>query len=253
MKNSILLMLLCLITMSFQFDDKQTFSEKYSVMAVSGLKMRATPNGKQLLTIPYNGKVEKIEAKGYGDLNVEELKDFFIKGEWVKIKYNGKEGFVFSGYLTSFPIPEMVGEDIDYTEYDSEFMHYLQKKFEALGEKYDYLYEDNSDYKDPNSDPYKCGYSQVYSNNILYKKDGCEKGGKEYLKIKGITMIEAYFILRALDVNHTVEYPNNKNGLTRTYNKVENIIYIEAAEAGCYPTIKQLPDNTIEIDMWCGC
>jgi hypothetical protein len=71
MKNIILLIAILVISTAFQTVSTTSDSSTYHVMATSGLKMRVTPNGKKLLTIPYNGEVEKInDGKSYGDLTV---------------------------------------------------------------------------------------------------------------------------------------------------------------------------------------
>ncbi|MCB1189712.1 MAG: SH3 domain-containing protein [Leptospiraceae bacterium] len=65
------------------------------VNAKSGLVMRERPgqNYKKIAIIPYDSKVMILDHTGPND----EFEG--IKGSWVKVDYNGKQGWVFSGFL----------------------------------------------------------------------------------------------------------------------------------------------------------
>ena len=231
-------------------------------MAPSGLKMRVTPNGKKLLTIPYNAKVERLDKESYGTLTVEEIKGFNISGDWVKVKYDGQIGYVFDGYLTQFLLPEkgINSKGFDVKKYHfSAYNYYLKNTFEKKSKKYDLVKPDNEeDCMFSQFENCVCGYTQDFSSNITYRYWSCgeAKGLEENLKIEGITLAKAYFVAKVIDSNSATEsYYNGKRQTiieTITYDTSKKIIEIEPPGAGCYTTIKQT-DTGVEISMFCGC
>lgn len=68
------------------------------VNAVGGLRMRiaADPSAKIMMTIPDGEKVSVLESKGqYPEIVAGR------EGNWTKVSYQSKEGWVFSGFLSS--------------------------------------------------------------------------------------------------------------------------------------------------------
>ena len=250
---------------SFQFKSNQSQldNEFLFVIAPNGLNLRATPNGKKLLTIPYNVKVERLDKESYGTLIVEEIKGFNISGDWVKVKYDGQIGCVFDGYLTQFLLPE---KGIESTNFDvkkyhfSEYNYYLKNNFEDTSKKYDLVKPDNEyDCMFSQFENCVCGYTQDFSWNITYRYWSCgeAKGLEENLKIEGITLAEAYFIVKVIDSNSSGAYYTSSDEEyiwkeTITYDKSNKIIEIKPPGAGCYTTIKQT-DTGVEISIFCGC
>jgi hypothetical protein len=217
---------------AFQTATTTSDSSTYHVMATSGLKMRATPNGKKLLTIPYNGEVEKInDGKSYGDLIVTELKDFKIKGEWVKVRYDGQEGFVFSGFLTQFPIPN--GND------------YLKDVLKVSKEKYDVKNYNNCDPK--TSKECECGWSKsYYDNQVHHTYSYCsEEMVEDYITFENINFAEVYFIYKAMGDISDLKYDKASKTI-----KGEK----EGEEAGFYTvTIKAIGENKYQIYTTSSC
>lgn len=84
---------------------KANYSEKdtLNVLAINGLNIR----------LANSGESEKIGFIKFGEsVIVENTFKFQYKetidnrvGNWIKINYKGKTGFVFDGYLSSFPVP----------------------------------------------------------------------------------------------------------------------------------------------------
>lgn len=66
------------------------------VFALAGLRLREQPNlySKNQVTIPYGSELE-ILNKIDGKIKI----DYFTSGEWVEVKWQGKKGYVFDGYL----------------------------------------------------------------------------------------------------------------------------------------------------------
>jgi hypothetical protein len=245
-KNIILILLIITTSTAFQTASTTSDSSTYHVMATSGLKMRATPSGKKLLTIPYNGEVEKInDGKSYGDLTVTELKDFKIKGEWVKVRYDGQEGFVFSGFLTQFPMPDL-DMKIDWEKYRSDFDAYFSQFFTQKGEKFNKRYY-TLDSKQ------ECGYSLEYEEGHFYKYESCNEISSQYdIEIVGVTLVEAYFIIKALDLND-IKNSKDKPIELYKYDALTKTIIEDPDGAGCWLSLKQRKRNSVIIDMGCGC
>jgi uncharacterized protein YgiM (DUF1202 family) len=63
-----------------------------------GLNMREEPSisGKKMLTIPKGAQVQKLEEKP------ESFKIDNIDGKWTKISWQGKTGWVFGGFLSTW-------------------------------------------------------------------------------------------------------------------------------------------------------
>jgi hypothetical protein len=244
------------IVYEFEVEKEQfELNEDFHVMATSGLRMRATPElkGKTILTIPYDGLVERVDNNDYGTLEIEEIKDFKINGNWIKVRYDGKEGYVFDGFLTKFPLPKIVTYmDYDNRKYDSPFSYYLRTKVGGVSEKYDTEKYQGCESK-LESDCI-CAYSQDFGP-ISYIVEYCsEKGGGYELKTEGLSLAEVYFIIKALDLNNLqLSNEHFEDSESITYDKTAKEIYFEADGAGCYTTIKKGSDNTISLDIYCGC
>jgi hypothetical protein len=68
--------------------------------AFSGLRIRKSPSekGEVLATIPYGSKVKVISSEG------EETILLGLKGRWSKVEWNKKNGYVFNGLLSRYPL-----------------------------------------------------------------------------------------------------------------------------------------------------
>lgn len=253
MKNIILICICAILTTSSRTIEKIPTSngDFYNVMAISGLKMRTEPNGKKLLTIPYNSQVEKInDGKDYGDLTVTELKDFEIKGKWIKVKYDGKEGFVFDGYLTKLPLPD---KNVTYekTESYSGYMeYYIKRKFESSSISY---WTEKFGDCEPKEKNCICATKQNYFNNkIIYRNTWCQElGVQEEFDFKDISLAEIYSISKVIYKNKSDDMGESNY----TYNKKKNSFYFETkgdGAGGCWMKIIK-KENTYTVDSYCGC
>ncbi|MFK7948522.1 MAG: SH3 domain-containing protein [Saprospiraceae bacterium] len=224
-------------------------SENFYVMATSGLKLREKPNGEKIMTIPYRAEVERLGTKTFGALEVNELKGFKIKGEWVKVHYKGKDGYVFNGFLTKYKMPKQI-EDYDYEKYSSKFDYYLTTSYDKDGDKYDV--EKRDDCEDDN--PMYCynSYTQDYQNgDIKYKNGSMESGSQEHLTFRNMTLAEAYFVIKAMDLNGA-RNPKYDVKESINYNKTKNTISFEIYDVGCSTDIKENGKDAI-ITVSCGC
>lgn len=74
----------------------------YYVYAPSGLNFRKGPtvNAERITNIPYGAKVDIVTPSNSFDIKVDQL-----SGGMSKILYKGQEGYIFDGYLCSYPAP----------------------------------------------------------------------------------------------------------------------------------------------------
>ncbi len=81
------------------------------VHAPSGLNMRESSNtsSKKLATIPLGTKVEFLSDDSFNYITVDNL-----SGKMIKVKANGKTGYMFSGYLLPYPVPNTDGKVEEY-------------------------------------------------------------------------------------------------------------------------------------------
>jgi len=85
-------------------EENQSNDKKYRyVAALSGMNMRSSPDlkGEIIQLVKYNDKLEFQEKTGI-KLEVEG-----IEGEWVKVKNQMQEGYVFGGFLLDFELPTL--------------------------------------------------------------------------------------------------------------------------------------------------
>lgn len=82
----------------------QENTETYYVLAEAGLRMRADAslNGAEVETIKYGEKVQVNTADASDEIAVGG-----IKGKMVKSYHNDNEGYMFTGYLSSIPVPKI--------------------------------------------------------------------------------------------------------------------------------------------------
>jgi len=92
------------------------------VLAISGLNLRekADINGKLAVKVPYGSELTVLK-----DTAKPVVFSFDnIDGHWVYADYKGKKGYIFDGYLSTLPAPEL-SEDSQYPLLD--YMHNLSE------------------------------------------------------------------------------------------------------------------------------
>lgn len=72
-----------------------------NVMAVNGLNMRSQPDGhsRVVTKVPFGKQVEILERTDV------ELQLGWITENWYKVRFRGREGFIFGGYLSGLVAP----------------------------------------------------------------------------------------------------------------------------------------------------
>ena len=72
-----------------------------NVLAVNGLNMRSQPDSKaRVVTKVLYGKRIEVMQKTKVELQLG-----WIKDNWYQVKYRGREGYIFGGYLNELPAP----------------------------------------------------------------------------------------------------------------------------------------------------
>ncbi len=96
MKDNVMkkLTMILLLVLLFSCGKKQNSSEQY-VIAVKGLLLRSEPSqkSKSIALIPFKSKITVYET------SMTPIEIEGITGFWSKIKWNEKEGWVFSGFI----------------------------------------------------------------------------------------------------------------------------------------------------------
>lgn len=97
--KTLLITLLLAISLGGMAQDNQNF---LNVMAENGLNMRSKPypNSRVITKVFYGKTVEVLEK------TTEELQLGWVNGNWCKVRYRGREGYVFDGYLSSLVPPQ---------------------------------------------------------------------------------------------------------------------------------------------------
>lgn len=87
----------------FANTDKPTEGSTLQVIAPSGLNLRTQPSmtASAILTMPHGAEVTLIEFEA----NTELTRVEWIDGKWMKVEYNGIEGWAFDGFLTILNVP----------------------------------------------------------------------------------------------------------------------------------------------------
>lgn len=80
----------------------QNDAEYLNVLAVNGLNMRSRPDADARIVtrVAFGKRVEVAERTKV------ELQLGWIRDNWFRVRYRGREGFIFGGYLSGLPAPE---------------------------------------------------------------------------------------------------------------------------------------------------
>nr|WP_294795144.1 SH3 domain-containing protein [uncultured Mucilaginibacter sp.] len=104
----ILISLITLIQVTFSKAQPIKAGEQLNVWAIKGLALKQQPafSAKTLLTIAYGKPVKVIGDKSFGAATMPVKNSALLKslkGNWIKVSYQGKQGYVFDAYLLKMP------------------------------------------------------------------------------------------------------------------------------------------------------
>ncbi|MBK7790790.1 MAG: SH3 domain-containing protein [Saprospiraceae bacterium] len=189
-------------------------AETFYCWSLSGLNMReqATVNGKIIDKIPYGQKVEipsmDQDFNSYHEdsflpgINEDGSSDVKITGYWFKVDYNGKSGYVFSGYLSRFPAFIMQKTTDNGLCESSE--EYLNRNFKVL----------NVIAKAEDSTSYGIHYkTKMYEPGIMIIDNSEEKGIAMTFVFANMTMNEALLFVKFNFQLFEVKNPDDRSKL----------------------------------------
>lgn len=250
-KTLLIFIFLCqighLMAQNSRFKDGETLY----IWAASGLNLRDKPDAKgtKLTTIPYGSKVivqPNIGAKV--PFEVEQFKDFSVKGYWLLVKYDNTEGYLFDGFLSKLPAPNLQKD-----EEEGRIETYLDKNIGKLGNKYDVkVWDDklNQSRTALSSERFDTdhleAYKQKYKQNTLYEYSSGEGSSGFTLELSNVSLYEGYFLLKT--------YLYNPESEVFSFDKEKKSIHLDMKDkgAGCSYSI-QKKGNKIIIGGGCGC
>ena len=218
---------LCLFNTSV-FLAQELSNSNYYVWAKSGLSLRESPdkNSKKLTIIGYSENVTFI-SNTFEAFTVTEFNGFDYTDNWFKIKHKNLTGYVFGGYLSKTPPPNILDETNNLTTY-------LNRVFTKTG----YVIYDR--YEDCNDDDSNC----ITSSQTSYKEGASysfwtgEGGGTETLSIPNLNILQAYIL-------GTIFCETYKEFEIKYYEKPLPTIIVLRDDVGCDFTITALGNYTI--------
>ena len=224
--------------------------ETLYIWAASGLNLRDKPDAKgtKLITIPYGSKVVVQPNIGVKvPFEVEQSKDFSVKGYWLLVKYENTEGYIFDGFLSKLPAPTLQKEE-------GGIEAYFDKSIGKLGNKYDVTVWDETLHRSRPALSYENleksqmeNYKQKYKQGILYSSSSLsEEGGYFVIELSNLSLYEGYFLLKV----HYYDPENDAFTFDKTTKKI--IMATKGQEGeGCHYNVKK-EGNKIFISGGCN-
>ena len=172
-----LMILLPVVSMAIQ---SYSAGQQLNVLATSGMNLRDAPKGNVLKKIPYGSRIKTLQAKNTA--NPETVDG--IKGNWVKVEYNGATGFLFDGFLSTLPAPELNGRNL---------LTYAERSFGKISVLFPINYIENTEGAAVLS-------TQLFftgRDTMVYYSDQYYEGLTELLSIPNISLEEGYLLVRA--------------------------------------------------------
>lgn len=182
--RSIVVLLSICFTLVFLHDCRAINSyesgEILHVLAVSGMNLRDAPKGNVLKKIPYGARIKTLQAKS--TTNSETIEG--IEGNWVKVDFSGATGFLFDGFLSTLPAPELNGRNL---------LAYAERSFGRVSSQLPISYIENTEGASVLS-------TQLFltgRDTFVYYADQYYEGLTEFLSIPNISIEEGYLLIRA--------------------------------------------------------
>jgi hypothetical protein len=89
------------------------------------------PFSKEMQLLSVTGKHVELEIKGTINVDLKSRTSLYLRGYWVKIKYNSKEGYVMDCFLYKYPPPKLK-EGNPSCELVENFESYFDRNYELL-------------------------------------------------------------------------------------------------------------------------
>jgi hypothetical protein len=198
MENLIKILVFILLTTGvFANTDKPTEGSTLQVIAPSGLNLRALPsmNAAALLTMPHGAEVKLLEFEESGELSRVD----WVDGKWIKVAYNGVEGWAFDGFLTILSVPSHELEiTTEYLDLGRALEMWARHNFYAT--EIDTILTDGS----------QTVKYELENKQFLRKSDTGMTTVTE-LHLEGVKVMEAYQLINAMitDIDHKRWFSEN--------------------------------------------
>ncbi len=185
-------------------------SEKLNVWLIDGVQLKVNPaeDSKTITTIAYGTSLNVIKLKSAAKTSTIDFKSnafktpYKLSGKWVKVEFNGKQGYVFGGYLSAMPVLRQ-----DKQGHIETADEYLKRNFGVL--------------KIEKKTPKKGAQAST-----IYYKNGAESTEAKFdgciddtLYLKNITLNEAVLFQKALykeaDAAQNEKIEQQKNGAVK--------------------------------------
>lgn len=230
------LLLLCLLPTTLLAWPRYQAGDTLYVGASSGLNLRDAVGleANKLGTVPYGAAVVMLQAPRDGTtFEVEELPGFTISGLWIKVRYQGQEGYVFDGYLTRLPMPPQGGNRQD--AYFGDILPKTQVK--------DVVHR----YCLPPESDQPCHLTQYFAGPIIRSEyHYSEAAVQGTLWLPATTPVEAYLLMRAL-----YYYPE-RHGIRALAEGHQRVLIFLEESVGCEVSLFLLPGGIL-IEYLCSC
>jgi hypothetical protein len=223
------------------------------ILARKGLNMRAMPSSTAplLQELAYGTRVIISSDSIFDEYRVEDIKDFFIKGNWRKVCTETACGYVFDGYLSKFVAPPLKYEKKEWEEYLDAVSYYF-KNFFKLKPKIITLKKDKNCKKEIYDRSCIYSWRVNLGDKISYIVDLVEFGTSEKFIFKKIPFKDIYLLSK---IWHLRDYDSSSliNDCVR-YDKEKNEINFFVCEggAGCDYTLKN-EKGAVILEGGCGC
>jgi len=231
MKNLFCILVISFVSLSVSANiEPQAHSQ--NVLAISGLKLRVTPelSGQLIKVIPFGESITVIEAT-----NISQTIEW-MQGEWLKVAYQGLEGYVFDGFISKLPVPNL---DFELTQEDLDLTYPLLAWAEY--------------HFDPISNPDTIEGDKYYTlvqhleNGIWLKREDSDYHFKATIILPDTKISEAYNLLRSMLLT---KYERN-SFVTNSLFISNNLGIIDKIKVDIDSPveIKQLPDGSVKISV----
>ncbi|NNK90356.1 MAG: SH3 domain-containing protein [Saprospiraceae bacterium] len=231
MKNLICILIISFAAFSAKADTIPQI-ERVNVYALSGLSLRAIPTleGQMLKVIPFGENVQIIEKTNKSQ-TIE-----WMSGHWIKVRYQGLEGYIFDGFTSDLPFPmlsfELTQEDLDLSY---PLLAWAEYHFDQIGEA------------DTIRTEGQYGLVQHLENGIRLQREDSDYHFKASIILPGRHISEAYNLLRSmlLTKNERIAYNQSSVFLANVSGNIDHIkINLDSPVE-----IRTLPDGSVKISV----
>ena len=197
------------------------------VFAPSGLKLRSRLHrrAKRLAIIPYGAKLEVQK------ISEQPFQSDWVKGNWAYVKYDTLEGYVFDGYLSTFPAPDTSRFENCQTDYPFLLKDYVSLNFQPISPR------DTNQVNPLNGESFDLQTEQYFTDSLKLTTHQFPNGSSTELLIPNSHIEDIYVLLHALlqscqdarELQDSLVFVKNRKGqIYKIYDRTGYVILQEA-------------------------